>query len=425
MKKLAIIGGGAAGLAAAVAAGEALRAKGQDGAPRAVDVAVYEADERVGRSILATGNGRCNFSNAHIDTGLYRNGDFVAAALRSLKAQHGESRGEATMRVLDEDPVREFFATVGLEWREDAGGRLYPCTNKASTVLDVLRTASAAAGVYEVCGAEVLHVAVPEHAGSRFHLRFADGAVEHADAVVIACGGKGFEGLLPERYGAAAPRPVLGPLRTRGTIARSLDNIRVRASLTLRGADGAAKARETGELLFRSYGVSGIAVFNLSRFAAAGDTLAVDLLPDVASPDCEAYLFRRRKRMAAALGALTCEAFLRGLLLPSVARVVLDQAKLQAAAPLRKADVAPLAEAVKALPLRVEGIGDARQCQVTRGGLSVDAFDADTLGSHRDGGLFAAGEALDVDAPCGGYNLHWAWASGLVAGRMAVRWLLE
>ena len=129
MGRLAIIGGGAAGLAAAVTAARELRLLGVPG-----DVAVYEADERVGRSILATGNGRCNFSNARIDAGAYRNAAFVEAALGALAACSEEMAGlapEGTCGAAGPDPVHAFFAGLGLVWREEGEGRLYPLANKA------------------------------------------------------------------------------------------------------------------------------------------------------------------------------------------------------------------------------------------------------------------------------------------------------
>ena len=167
MGRLAIIGGGAAGLAAAVTAACELRMLGVPG-----DVAVYEADERVGRSILATGNGRCNFSNARIDAGAYRNAAFVGSALGALTA--------------GSDPVHAFFADLGLVWREEGEGRLYPLANKATSVLDVLRAAAADFGVREACGRRAVRLDVPDRPGGRFHIRFADGTVGHADAVVLA-----------------------------------------------------------------------------------------------------------------------------------------------------------------------------------------------------------------------------------------------
>ncbi len=405
MGRLAIIGGGAAGLAAAVTAARELRMLGVPG-----DVAVYEADERVGRSILATGNGRCNFSNARIDAGAYRNAAFVGSALGALTA--------------GSDPVHAFFADLGLVWREEGEGRLYPLANKATSVLDVLRAAAADFGVREACGRRAVRLDVPDHPGGRFHIRFADGTVGHADAVVLATGGRTARELLPESIGFAAARPVLGPLRTATDVVRHLNNLRVRCAVTLAGPDGAPKARETGELLFRDYGVSGIAVFNLSRFAEPGDRLLVDLLPQMPEGDCAGFLHARRRRLSADGRPLSREAFLRGMLLSAVARAVLEEAGLAPGAPLAKRDVPALAAALKAFPLEVRGIGDERQCQVRRGGADVAAFDPRTLEARAVPGLHVVGEALDVDAPCGGYNLHWAWASGILAGRAAATRLM-
>ena len=413
MGRLAIIGGGAAGLAAAVTAARELRLLGVPG-----DVAVYEADERVGRSILATGNGRCNFSNARIDAGAYRNAAFVEAALGALAACSEEMAGlapEGTCGAAGPDPVHAFFAGLGLVWREEGEGRLYPLANKATSVLDVLRAAAADFGVAEACGRRAVRLDVPDRPGGRFHLRFG-----HADAVVLATGGRTARELLPEGIGFAAARPVLGPLRTATDVVRHLNNLRVRCAVTLAGPDGAPKAREAGELLFRDYGVSGIAVFNLSRFAEPGDRLLVDLLPQVPEDGCAAFLHARRRRLAFGDRPLSREAFLRGMLLPAVARAVLEEAGLAPGAPLAKRDVAVLARALKAFPLEVRGIGDERQCQVRRGGADVAAFDPRTLEARAVPGLHVVGEALDVDAPCGGYNLHWAWASGMLAGRGAV-----
>lgn len=464
--RIAVIGGGAAGLAAAIAAGRELarlRPAGDGGyASGDAGIVVFEADERVGRSILATGNGRCNLSNVRIDARLYRNAAFVDAALSSL-----EERGSRRFRAhgiacgSSKDPVLRFFEGAGLELREEGEGRLYPATGKASTVLDVLRVAAARQGAVEACCRRAVRVEPPRKKGGLFHLHFSDGAVEHAAAVIVALGGKhalagepsskgfcfqgdearsagetggvlrqGAASLLPVRYGCEPLRPVLGPLAVSESDPRALDNIRVRARVRL--ADGAPfggeKACESGEVLFRSYGVSGICVFNLSRFAEAGDGLCIDFLPQAGEHGHRRYLLERWERMASQPefarhgGApLTNSAFLNGLLLPQVARAVLKRAGLAPDAPLEKEGVTALASALQGFALTVEGIGDARQCQVMRGGLDVAQFDPQTMESRLDAGLFAAGEALDVDAPCGGYNLHWAWASGMLAGMSAAR----
>lgn len=397
MKKLMIIGGGAAGLAAAVAAADALRARGvrvgADAGADGVDVAVCEADERVGRSILATGNGRCNFSNAQVDAAAYRNAAFVGAALDELRRAGGLRGGDGA------DPVHAFFADLGLVWREEGEGRLYPLANKATSVLEVLRAAASDAGVREECGREAVRLDAPARKGDRFHVRFADGAVLHAEAVIVAAGGNAARALVPEGLAWEEPRAVLGPLRTDARLVKALNNIRVRCAASLVGRDGAEKACERGEVLFRDYGVSGIAVFNLSRFAEPGDTLRIDLLPQHGEAPLEELLRARLASLRERGGAGTGDDAQR--------------------------DVPALVRALKGLALEVRGVGEARQCQVHRGGFLVEAFDPRTCAARAVPGLHVVGEALDVDAPCGGYNLHWAWASGMLAGRAAAESLME
>lgn len=439
MKTIAIIGGGAAGLAAAVAAAEAVR---DAGAGAEVRVTVYEASDRVGRSILATGNGRCNFSNAVIDASLYRNGAFVEEALTRLEGAAAEMapsqrKGSAAYK----NAVLAFFADHGLMWREEGEGRLYPLANKATSVLDCLRAACIAAGVRELVESEVTAVEAPRGEGDRFTLRLVDRRLERADAAIVAVGGAVGERLLPAGVPFRKTEPVLGPIATDPRWPRQLDNIRVRGALELwRPGEGMSPeacrdagfppdehlgerlvAREVGEVMFRKYGVSGIAAFNLSRLMEPGDRLAVDFVPGVRPADMAAFLHRRRKMLFVSLGRpVTWEDMLRGMVLAPVADVLLKASGLRDGNEATKEGAAKLARALKGLRLPVTGLGDEHQCQVHRGGVDVAAIDARTCEAREMPGLYVVGEALDVDAPCGGYNLHWAWASGLLAGRSAV-----
>lgn len=433
-KTIAIIGGGASGLAAAVAAGEAVR--DAEGAARIV---VYEAFDRVGRSILATGNGRCNFSNARPGEGDYRNAAFVRRVLLEFEGQaHGHVPSQAKTSTAYPNGVLGFFSDHGLMWREEGEGRLYPLANKAASVLDCLRAACTAAGVEERVECEVAAVEPPRAEGSPFTLRLADGRFERADAVIVAVGGSVARGLLPEGVPFREPEPTLGPLATEPRGPRRLDNIRVRGALELwrpdsRGMDGRAMndggypmgthegerlaSREVGEVMFRKYGVSGIAAFNLSRLAEPGDVLAVDFVPWIRLCDMEAFLNRRRKMLRVSLGHdVTWDDMLRGMVLAPVADVLLEAAALDGARSVAKGETAVMAPVLKGLRLPVTGLGDVRQCQVHRGGVSVRAVDDRTCEVRRVPGLYVVGEALDVDAACGGFNLHWAWASGLLAG---------
>ena len=446
-KTIAIIGGGASGLAAAVAAGEALRdlegaggAAGEvvEGDAGAARVVVYEASDRVGRSILATGNGRCNFSNARPGEGDYRNAAFVRRVLFEFECRASRYvLSQAKTSTAYPNGVLGFFSDHGLMWREEGEGRLYPLANKAASVLDCLRAACAAAGVEERVECEVVAVEPPRAEGAPFTLRLADGRFERAGVVIVAVGGTVARELLPKGLFFREPEPTLGPLATDPRMPRRLDNIRVRGALELwrpgekmtpqelnrhgfpMGTHEGERlvAREVGEAMFRKYGVSGIAAFNLSRLAEPGDVLAVDFVPWVRLCDMEAFLNRRRKLLRASLGRdVTWSDMLRGMVLAPVADVLLEAAALDGARPVAKGETTVIAPVLKGLRLPVTGLGDVRQCQVHRGGVSVRAMDDRTCEVRRVPGLYVVGEALDVDAACGGFNLHWAWASGLLAG---------
>ena len=423
MKTLAIIGGGASGLAAAVAAGEKLARMGCEQRFEKVRIVVYEADDRVGRTILATGNGRCNFSNEDVRASLYHNADFVGSALLDFEIRAcSEVTSQRKRSTSYGSGVLGFFSDCGLCWRGESEGRLYPLANKATSVLEVLRTVAAAAGVEERCGARVDALEPPRKPGARYTLRMADGSFERADAVILATGGKSAV-RLPAQLSWIEPRPVLGPLATDARWVKQLDNIRAKAALELHRA-GKRIAREEGEVLFRKYGVSGIAVFNLSRFAQPGDALAVDFIPWIREADMEGFLGRRRKMLASfAGGTLTCGDMLRGMVLPQVAHVLLESAGVSEDTRYERGHAKTLARSLKRFELTVAGIGDARQCQVHRGGVDVSALDARTMAVRELPGLYVTGELADVDAPCGGYNLHWAWASGLLAGWSAAELL--
>ena len=417
LKRLAIIGGGAAGLTAAVAAGERAR---DVGVP--LDIVVFERDDRVGRSILATGNGRCNFSNHDLKFYRYHNYVFV-----------GEAIGRIALAA-DDDAVHSFFFSHGLEWREEIDGRQYPQANKASVVVDVLRASAAAVGVREACEREVAAIEAPREAGKPFTLRMADGVFERADAVIVACGGKAVASLKAEGLAVLPLQPVLGPLKCSAEdakLTRELDNIRVRCTVALaRQHEGewAHIAIEPGELMFRKYGVSGICVYDLSRLFEPGDELSINFLPDLdpfAPGEVEAFLCERWDALSATFGTLTYGDFLRGLLLPRVCEALLKRAGLSPTDECERDDARDLAYLLSMFDLAIEGIADAGQCQVRRGGFDVAGFDPHTMAAHALPGLYAAGEALDVDGPCGGYNLHWAWSSGLIAGKAAVDWLAE
>ena len=361
-----VVGGGAAGLVAAICAAEA-----------GARTVLVERNLECGRAILATGGGRCNFANRDLAPSHYNDPAFVEAAV-----------GEDFLgRVL------RFFRASGLAWTEEEG-RLYPASFSAASVRDVLVARARRAGVVSACGREVQALKQAD-CGWRLSMAGPSGKERlAAGAVVLAAGGKsGSFGLL---LNAHPTTPALCPLACSGLPFKKLDGQRARAELRLM-RHGTEVTRERGELLFRSYGVSGICAFNLSRYAEPGDGLVLDLAPALDASQLD-YLSERA-------GSLV------GIVSPQIAVVLAD------------AGIAP--EGLKALRCTVTGLAETEKAQVTRGGLATSCFDPTTLAAVTLPGVFACGEGLDIDGPCGGYNLAWAWASGQVAGASAVAWATD
>lgn len=360
-----VIGGGAAGLAAAIAAAEA-----------GASVVVLERAAECGRTILATGNGRCNFSNAQLAWERYNDPSFVGAV---CGAHFGED-------------VLAFFEDCGLAWAEE-DGRIYPLSRQAASVREVLLARARRDGVVLAPAREVTGVERGDGRWRVAHAGASSGAVIARSAVLAMGGG---EGLARSLGLACAPFvPVLCSLACEAPTGISLEALEAldgrRAHVVARLLrDGDEVAREVGEVLFRSYGLSGIAVFDLSRTARAEDVISLDLTCG-ADP-------QRALRLARAAGGCA------GLLDPVIAT-----------------ELGHSLDAARDLRFVVRGPAEPQRAQVTRGGLVTRQFDAATLEARRLPGLFACGEALDVDGACGGFNLAWAWRSGLVAGASAAR----
>ncbi len=400
MRTVAVIGGGASGMMAALTAAE----------DRGNRVVLLERQQRLGRKLLATGNGRCNLTNTGASPEHYhgRDASFPLPALEAFPP------GETLC----------FFRSLGLLTAEEYGGRVYPLSNSANSVLDVLRLALDAAGVEQRCGESVRAL---RRKGKGFSL-VTDGGGLDADRVIVACGGcagatlggvkDGYELLRSLGHARTALHPALVQLTTAPEYPRALKGVRVQCSLRLaRGGDVLAESR--GELQFTEKGVSGPAVFDLSRAAATEGgplTLHAALLP--LSEDELLALLRERR---AAQGALAASELLTGMLHNRLGRMLVKYAGLTAATPLSELtekDLRRVAAACRDFALPVTGTEGFDHAQVTAGGAQTAQFDPRTLESRLVPGLFACGEVLDVDGDCGGYNLQWAWASGRLAGRL-------
>lgn len=390
-----VVGGGAAGLVAAIVAAE-------EGA----SVVVLEAELECGRSILATGNGRCNFSTVRLDPQRYNDPEFVRATF-----------GQRPL-----DDVLGFFRDCGLRWSlED--DRLYPLSRQAASVRNVLLARARRAGLRLACGRRLVALE-PRDDGwrLRFEARWDAGrrGELRAQTVVLATGGTNSVGggALTDDLGLERRplSPALCPVACEDSPLSLLDGRRAQVDLSLvRDDDLLPCWHERGELLFRDYGISGIVTFDLSRRARPGDWALVDLVPDHGVSE-----LRQIVGMDPEPGCLD------GVLDPEVARLLerLARERWDPGAPQlgpapRDDDVDWLVHLTKQLPLRITGLVAQKGAQVCQGGLQNRQFDPQSLRCETYPSLLACGEALDVDGDCGGLNLSWAWKSGLVAGRSA------
>ena len=287
----------------------------------------------------------------------------------------------------------------------------------------MLRLECARLGVETICDFEVVAVSQLRSAGG-FNVRSSAGLERVGDALIVTAGG-GNELLADLGHPTKRLEPVLVPIRTETEPIRGLSGVRVRCRASIykksdvRDATCGSTpvAAERGEMLFRDYGVSGIMAFDLSRYLEQDCILSLDLLPDIALTDLVGILTKRRETFS----SRTAETFLTGVFHARVSAALLRAAHIRPKSAAVEILCERLAGVIKGFELSIVGPGDAKQAQVTRGGASVDAFSPTTLESRRIAGLFAAGEVLDVDGRCGGYNLHWAWSSGIVAGQYAAQ----
>ncbi len=409
---IVIVVGGAAGLAAAVFT--ARRIGGEH-------VLVLEKQPRVGKKLLATGNGTCNLSNIHADVSHYHGTDptFVKPSLK---------------RFSPEDAVA-FFRSVGLCTTVREDGRVYPLCAQASAVLDCLRMELERLGVDVRCETTVTALK-PDRNGVTV---ITETASIRASSVLMAAGGAASASLggsaevyrlLTDLGHVKTPLfPAIVQIRTDREAVKAVKGIRVDAALTL-SLDGREIAASEGEILFADYGVSGPAAMWIGRAAADWErrkkgimTLSLDVLPTLSGSE----VMRDLERRCATDPSRVLENLLTGLLQKRLAQTVLKAAGFvlsQTAGSLSVSDKTTIANTLKNWTLPVTGSAGMNAAQVTAGGLETRGFDAQTMASKLVPHLYAAGEVLDIDGDCGGFNLQWAWSSAFAAATaMTEEWL--
>ena len=399
MNDVIVLGGGASGMAAALTALE-----------RGCTVTLIERQARLGRKLLTTGNGRCNLTNEHAGPDHY----------------HGE-RPEFCRYALEQYPAAEtlaWFAAMGLETVTESDGRVYPRTNTANSVLDVLRAALARYESLTLLTGDP--VSAVKHKNGVFTCALESGAAVQSSRLVLACGGAagskvggvmdGYRFAKALGHHRTALYPSLVQLKTDPTYPRALKGVKAECGITvLRGSGTVMENR--GEVLFTEYGVSGPAIFDISRAVATGGeglVCALDFFPDWDLREVLDWLRIRRQTMqaheASTLLVGSCHTRLGQMLCKAAGFTS------QPAADLTDSDLERIARQAKHFALPITGTCGFDQAQVTAGGLCTDEFDPETMGSRLVPGLYACGEVLDVDGDCGGFNLQWAWSSGHLAG---------
>lgn len=405
-KRVLVIGAGASGMTAAVVA-----------ARRGCQVTLIEGNDRIGKKLLATGNGKCNFTNRYLSSECFRSEtpDAVWAVLS---------------RFGTEDTIR-FLGSLGIEPAE-RNGYVYPASGQAASVVSVFETELKHLGVELVLGKRVTEVT-----GQKGAFFAAAGEERYkGSAVILACGSKagispnkeagGYE--LAQRMGHSLTRmvPGLTGLRGKGNWLREWSGVRREGRIAIYESGGRTNrllAEDTGELQLTDYGISGIPAFQVSRFAAMALAegkqvqAEIDFFPGLSDGELLSLLIDRRNRMK----YKTCRELLVGLLPDKLAGVCL---KRTGAAEGKRPDeraLSGLADCMKSWAMPITAVNPISQAQVCAGGVRLTQINGATMESRLAPGLYLTGEMLDAEGICGGYNLQWAWATGAIAGRSVLR----
>ena len=416
-KRIGIVGGGPSGMAAAITA-----------ARQGADVTILERNDRLGKKILSTGNGKCNLGNLDLSVDSY-----YGSAIPFI---------QQTLARFSEQDTIDFFNRLGLMIK-DRNGYLYPASEQAASVLDVLRFELQALGVKVVTECKVNHIKKDSRSGE---ILVSDGEKEYRfDALILACGskaapktgsdGSGYKLAKQLGHSLIPTVPALVQLKCKEDYLKAVAGVRADAEIRVLGAEKGnvhAKSRsagfcavERGELQLTEYGISGIPVFQLSRQVnyilreKEHVKVEIDFLPDLSKEEFEKLCAEREGILGR---GRTVEEFFTGMLNKKIMLLFMKLAGLKGHIPVEDADPAKLKQVYvlcKNWHVTVNGSNSYDNAQVCAGGVDTAEI-TENFESRLVPGVYIVGELLDVDGKCGGYNLHWAWASGVLAGRAAV-----
>ncbi len=399
MKDVIIIGGGASGLMCAITA----KQKNKN-----ISVAIIEKNDRVGKKLLSTGNGRCNLTNKHITPDNY-----CGSFKKQLKN---------TLNTYDTEYLLDTFKNLGLFTFCDNEGRYYPISKQASSVLDVLRFACERLGIEIYCKENIKSI---KKSNNSFTIK-TEGAEYTCKKLVIANGSKASPNLggnsscadyLKNLGHSFVPfSPALCPVKVKSDILKSLKGIRANVKTSLLDKNNNLIKSEIGEIQFTDSALSGICIFNLSLYSKKDYKISVDLLPDKAFNDLIDIIYNNQKLFA----DYEIENLFTGIFQKRITQAILKMSNIKDFSKLCKQlssnEIKSIAKTVKNMCFSVIENSPFEQAQVALGGVKGTEIDEKTMKSKLVKNLYICGEAIDICGDCGGYNLHFAFTSGIIAG---------
>lgn len=397
-KDVIIIGGGASGLMCAVSA----KLKNKN-----ISVAIIEKNERIGKKLLSTGNGRCNLTNKYISTDKY-SGSFV-------------NQSKYIFEKYDTKFILDVFNKLGLLTFCDSEGRYYPICKQASAVLDVLRFACERLGVEIFCAENIKSVRKSKNGFSVItdNNEFASKklVISNGSKASPKLGGNGSAADYLKNFGHNFKpfSPVLCPVKVKSDVLKSLKGIRVTGNATLYDKNKKIKS-EKGEIQFAENALSGICIFNLSLYTKKDSIISLDLLPNYSIEELYSLIYKNIKL----LGNMEIDNLFTGIFQKRLGQAILKISDIKdfsrKCSALDKTEINRIVNNIKNMSFSVIDNSGFDQAQCASGGVLGKEIDEKTMQSRLVNNLFICGEAIDICGECGGFNLHFAFASGYLAG---------